>query len=180
MESSSIEAIAVRLDALQRTNSRLRLTAVGLAVGLIGLAMAAAPPRGGAGRTIEAGQLVLRDKEGRVRGSFGVDRSGLPSLKLFDRRGLVQIALGIPLDDMAALSFSDRGSDRVVLTTSIEGATSLRLYDGSEREKAALFLEPDDRTGLRLVGEGGTATVSPGPVDQVPVVTTEAPRRGDG
>src|SRR5947209_3129688 len=121
MDMPTIEAVIGRLDGLERENRRLRWIAGGLLVGVVVLGAVAIFGPDRARRTLVAERLVIRDREGRVRASFGLDASGLPGLKIFDRRGLEQIELGIPSEDMSMLSFSDRGSNRFLLDTSIEG-----------------------------------------------------------
>ncbi len=177
MEMATIEAVNERLDGLERENRRLRRVAVALLAGVLVLGAFAFLPRGRNGRTIEAERLVLRDKEGRLRGSFGVDKSGLPALKIFDHRGLEQIMLGVQSEDFAMLSFYDHGATRVLLDTSVEGATSLRLFDASQREKAALFLKPDSEAGLRIVNGDQVVNLGLGPDGRVTVLSTDAEGR---
>lgn len=160
---STLDAVCVRLDGLERENRRLRWAAGVLLVGVMTLTIVAlVGPRRGA-RTIEAQKLVIRDREGRIRGSFGVDPSGLPGLKIFDRRGLEQIDLGVQSEDSSTLTFADRGSPRVMLDTSIEGSTALRLFDRTQELQAALLIRPDSSTALEM-GQGEQAvTLAPRP-----------------
>jgi hypothetical protein len=150
MAMSTIEAVSERLDGLEQENRRLRGLAMALLAGAIGIGAVAIFPRDRGGRKIEAQQLVIRDKEGRLRGSFGIDRDGLPSLKLYDHRGLEQVMLGVQSDDFSLLSLSDHGAMRALLDTSAGGYTSLRLFDPAQAEKAALILKPDSTVDLRL------------------------------
>lgn len=177
MVHPTIEAVTERLDGLERENHRLRWIAGALIVGVLGLGAMAICARDRVGRTLEAQRLVLRDKEGRLRGSFGVDGIGLPSLKLYDHRGLEQIALGIQSEDMSSLTLSDRGATRVLLETSVGGSTALRLFDSSEREQATLFLNPDCESGFRIAYGTQVMTMGLGPDGRMTVLTTDASGR---
>jgi hypothetical protein len=150
MTIPTFEAVVERLDGLERENRRLRWAAGVLLVGMVAFGAIIVVGSRGAARTVVAEKLVIRDSLGRVRGSFGVDRDGLPSLKVFDRRGIEQIELGVPCEDMSVLAFSDRGGNRARLETSIEGATTLRLFDDQERIKASLYIRPDGVAGLSM------------------------------
>jgi hypothetical protein len=147
----TLEDVVFRLDGVEHENRRLKWVAGAMFIGMVAFGAMAVLGRRGTGQTLVAERLVIRDAQGRVRGSFGVDRDGLPALKVFDRRGLEQIELGVPCEDMAVLAFSDRGGNRARLETSIEGATTLRLFDDQERGKAALYIRPDGAAGLSMV-----------------------------
>jgi hypothetical protein len=149
-ETTTLEALGARLDVLERQNRGLRRSSGLIILGACALAaFALLGPRRSAG-TIEARRLVIRDHEGRVRGSFGVDSGGLPALKLLDRRGLEQVELGIPSEDSSALLLSDRGEPRVLMDTSIEGRSSIRIYDASRQLQAGVALDPDGSPHLTL------------------------------
>jgi hypothetical protein len=151
---STFEEVGARLESLERTNRRLRGAAAVLLAGLVAVAAVAMPGRGRVARTVEAQRLVIRDNDGRIRGSFGVDRIGLPGLKILDHRGLEQIDIGVQSDDSATMTFSDRGSPRLMIDTSAEGATSLRLFDRSQMLQAAFFIKPNGEAELSM-GQGG-------------------------
>lgn len=174
MVDPTIEAVSGRLDGLERENHRLRWISGALLVGVLGLGAMAAFARDRGGRTLEVQRLVLRDKEGRLRGSLGVDGGGLPSLKLYDHRGLEQIALGVHSEDMSSLSFSDHGATRVLLDTSIEGSTSLRLFDSAQREQATLYLKPDNEAGFRIADGKQVVTMGRGPDGRMSVLTNDS------
>ena len=172
---SSIEEVAERLDGLERENRRLRGIAMALLAGALGLGALALFPRERGSRKVETQQLVLRDKEGRLRGSFGVDRDGLPSMKLYDHRGLEQVMLGVQSDDFSVLSLSNRGVTRVLLDSSIDGYTSLRLFDPDQGEKASLVLKPDSTVGLRLSNAHQTLRLGIAPDGQITMPTLDSP-----
>jgi hypothetical protein len=171
---STIEAVSARLDGLERENRTLRWIAGGLLAGLFAVGAASILSRDRGGRTLDVQKLVIRDKEGRVRGSFGVDNVGLPALKIFDRRGNEQIDFGVPSEDASSLAFYDRGTPRVLLDTSIEGTTALRLFDQEQMMQSAVVIKPDGAAEL-TVGHGKRAVSLAFPPDGHPrVITTDA------
>jgi hypothetical protein len=174
MKMPTIEAVSTRLDGLERENKRLRWIAGGLLAGLFVVGASGILGRDRGGRTLEAQKLVIRDKEGRVRGSFGVDHMGMPGLKILDRRGNEQIELGVPSEDTSSLAFYDRGTPRILLDTSIEGSTTLRLFDQSQMLRSAVLIKPDGAAEL-VMGHGKTAMTVAFPPDGQPlVITTDA------
>jgi hypothetical protein len=114
-----------------------------LIVAALALGSNAALSRPRPGRTLVAGGLEIRDAEGRLRGTFGLDHYELPGLKLYDQRGGEQVTLAIPSDDTSALYFLDRGRPRVMLESSIEGTASFRLVDKDAKDRAVMTLAPD-------------------------------------
>lgn len=71
------DALATRLDRLERSNARLRS-----GIALCGLAALVLGSRQQPSSIVEAQQFVLKDRTGRTRGQFGVARSGLVSLTI--------------------------------------------------------------------------------------------------
>jgi hypothetical protein len=174
---STIEVVTERLDGLERENRRLRGILMALLAGAVGLGGLAVFPRERGGRKIETQQLVLRDREGRLRGTFGVDRDGLPSLKLYDHRGLEQVELGVQSDDFAALTLSNRGAPRIMIDTSSLGYSSVRLFDAEQAEKATLVVKPDSTVGLRLSGADQSLGLAIAPDGRMTIPTVDAQGR---
>ncbi len=164
MEPSKSLPIADRLDGMEAQVRRLRGLAAILIVATFALGANAALSRPRPGRMLVAGGLEIRDADGRLRGTFGLDYSGLPGLKLYDQRGLEQVTLAIPSDDTSGLYFSDRGWPRIVLESSIEGTASLRLVDKDAKERAAMTLAPDGTPRL-AVADGPDATATEATAD---------------
>jgi hypothetical protein len=177
MAMSTIEAVTERLDGLERENRRLKWIATAMLTGIVSLGAAALFPRDRGARKLEAQQLVIRDNEGRLRGSFGVDSTGLPALKVYDHRGLEQVMLGVQSDDYAMLTFSNRGATRLLLDASIDGHTSVRLFDPAQAEKASLVVKPDSGVGLRLAGGDQALSLGIAPDGRMTVLTTDAQGR---
>jgi hypothetical protein len=190
MGPSGPELWAGRIVGVEAEVRRLRWLAAGAILAAVTLAGYAVLSRPRPGRLVVAGGLEIRDDEGRLRGSFGLDHSGLPAVRLFDHRGHEQVALSIPSDDTSELVFSDRGTPRVTLFSSIEGTTFLKLHDPVASRGATLNLFPDGKTGLTVVDGDREArwpsqpsTADPGPLDASPAATAAhgpAPDPGEG
>jgi hypothetical protein len=150
MEPSKVEQMADRIVGLEAEIRRLRrLVVIPILMTLV-VAGFAAFTRPRAGRPLSVGSVEIRDEQGRLRGAFGVDRVGLPGLRLYDHRGLEQVSLSIPSDDTSALYFADRGNPRVLLESSIQGSALLRFVGPENRDGAMLSLAPDGSTRLSL------------------------------
>lgn len=185
MELAKAEQMAGRIAGLEAEVRRLRrlvVIPILMALGVAGLAAAARPRPG---QPLVVGSIELRDEQGRLRGSFGLDRCGLPGLRLLDHRGLDQVTLSIPSDDTSALYFFDRGRPRVLLDSSIEGRATLRFLDADDRDRALLTLAPDGTPHISLAGGDPAARGASGPGDAAPIddrlatVATRSPLAAD-
>jgi hypothetical protein len=148
MPTPTVEAVAERLDGLERQNHRMLWIVAGLFLTSVVIAAEmrrTMSPRPG---VVEAKQVVIRDKEGRLRGVFGLDATEQPGLKMFDGNGREQVALEIPCENSSTLAFFDRGETRLLLDSSADGSSALRLYDKEQQSSSSLFMWPDGRTGM--------------------------------
>jgi hypothetical protein len=151
MAIQPLDSMTERLDGLERDNRRLRFLAA-LTLGVAFLTSAAGLLlRGPAKRTIDAEKLVIRDKAGRIRGTFGLAADGLPGLILFDERGNEQIVLNVPSDGNSSLTFSDKGDARLMLNSSFDGSSSLRFMDKHEQSTSTMFMGQDSTAGLMMM-----------------------------
>jgi hypothetical protein len=169
MELSKVEEMSGRIVGLEAEVRRLRrLVAVPVLATLI-LGGYAGFSRVRAGRALVVSSVEIRDKDGRLRGSLGLDRYGLPGLRLYDHRGSEQVTLAIPSDDASGLFFSDRGTLRVALESSIEGSASLRLLNTEQKIRASLDLAPDGTSGLVLADSVGEKHLGARPDGESPL-----------
>jgi hypothetical protein len=180
MELSNVEQMAGRLSGLEAEVRRLRRVAVLPILMALAVAGFAAFTRPRAGRPLTVGSVEIRDREGRLRGAFGVDAVGLPGLKLYDHRGMEQVTLAIPSDDTSALYFAERGRPRVLLESTIHGASILRFVDAQNRDGAMLTLAPDGSTRLALAdGEweahAGDPAAPAGPAERPTRTASQSP-----
>ena len=80
-----------RMERLEKSNRRWRLTALLLALGCVVLMLAAfdfAQPNVMKARTMEAQSFVLRDADGQIRARMAIGDDG-PRLSFFDEHGNV-------------------------------------------------------------------------------------------
>jgi len=119
-------------------------------------------------RIIEAEQFIIKDRDGRVRGSFGIaSPSGSPGLVLYDpeananvllnlgpssepglwlyNQDRVRAGLMVRADRMVLEMYDKENHPRLVLGVYHDGSPGLELYDQRERLRAAF-----GRTGLDL------------------------------
>jgi hypothetical protein len=171
MESSKVEEMSGRIVGLEAEVRRLRrLVAIPIIATLI-LGGYAGFSRARAGRALVVGSVEIRDNEGRLRGSLGLDRYGLPGLRLYDHRGSEQVVLEIPSDDASGLFFLDRGALRVAIESSIEGSASLRLLNQEQKIRASLDLAPDGTSELILADSIGEKRLGVRPEGESPLAT---------
>jgi len=120
-ETTDLLGIMSRLEKLERQNRRLRQagTLVALAA-LCGLFMGQAPPRS---RVVEAEKFVLKDANGRVRATIGMDEARHPAIMLFDdnRREVAALfSSGVVFyETLSATSNGSRGEPSAGLSSSL-------------------------------------------------------------
>ena len=172
MANPTLEAVAARLDGLERQNLWLRWIAAGLAV--VAIIAGVEAGLGGSRRpgTIEAERIVIRDKQGRVRARLGVDGADT-TLVMFDHRGCEQINLGVAGADLSSLTFADAGQSRLMLQSSSDGAASLRFLDRNEKARALWFMAPDSATGLSFTNAKRGIAMGVDPAGRSAVFSTD-------
>lgn len=126
METDTVVAdIAARLARLEKSNRRLRLTLVAVVVAASSLALVAAGRQDSkpVADEVRAKRIVVVDSDGVVRGAFGSDRFGQPSLELFDSNGKPGLAMASNRGGGASLTMK---SDLGVIVLGVVGEDSRR------------------------------------------------------
>jgi hypothetical protein len=153
-----------RIDRLERSGRRVRLTAIGMAsLGAIGCLALVAPT---AVRTLTAETLTVEtlrgksveivDDAGKVRARLGVGRSGDPSLALLDEAGVPQVTLA--LGSFPRTEDRDRPARRAngQPTGASDGALTAVLRLGSKDGEPAVEIGAGERLrALRLRDDFG-------------------------
>ena len=161
-----------RLEALERENRRLRRYStyafMGLAV-LLGLIVALVwvSGRHGAPGTVAdqvaARQFVLRDKNGAIRGGWGVAEDGAVRLVLQDPAGQPRVKVSLLQDGTTGLSFADSGGHpRAVFALLPDQTGSVAFADATGKTRSVLGISADgganivfaDRSGATRAGLG--------------------------
>jgi len=131
-------AVVERLEKLERQNRRLKqMGAVALLIAAAVLLMGQASPN----RTVEANEFVLRDGNGKVRGTFSMADLG-PQLALLDANGIQRVNLLLTVRTPSLFLSDANGQNRVALQVS-ETGPFLDFYR-TDGELAAWFLGPDE------------------------------------
>ncbi len=149
--AATIEKLNARLDTLERDNKVLRWVAAALFVGaiaLVGEFSGSLRKEKGKPKVIEAEKIVVRDRDGKVRASFGMTEDEAPSLKLFDGHGTEVASLDTYADASARLNFSHKGLSRASLATKADGTAQLQFLDPGQTNVASLFSWQDGTSGL--------------------------------
>ncbi len=154
------EWVIVNVEGLQRSLARTRMTLV--AVSLVLLAWILGPPmvrkareagmlpNRAEARQVRARQFVLTDGENRVRGTWGVDESGVTRLLLRDDAGVARVRISVLETGSPGMAFTDEfGHNRVVLGLLPDRSSSLVFADPSGTTRAVLGIAP--QRGATLV-----------------------------
>src|SRR5262249_45021019 len=132
MDKPTIDDVVGQLELLRR--ERRQILSVGSALLGAGLLMVALGA--GLGRranVVEAEQIVLRDRDGKVRATLATMPDGSPSFALLDDRGRDLIRLHGSTGENATLSLSNKGEPRAALSTNADGTAVLNLFDRQHR-----------------------------------------------
>lgn len=151
-EAPTIEQLNARLDTLERDNKVLRWVAAALFVGaiaLVGEVSGGLRKRDkGKPNVVEAEKIVVRDRDGRVRASFGMTDDGAPSLRMFDDHGTEVAALDTFADASARFNLNHKGLSRASLATRADGSAIFQFLDPTQIHSASLFSWQDGTSGL--------------------------------
>ena len=88
---SEIQAVAERLERVERENRRLKRWG---AVALIGIAAVVLTGQAKASRVVQAEKFVVQDAEGKVRAELGTFPDGKMALVLFDQKEKSALSFG--------------------------------------------------------------------------------------
>lgn len=158
-----------RLTEVERSNQSLRRTVL-----LMGIAMAvmvaggitffvAAPDITVSASTVETNQLILRDTDGHLRGSWGTGEDGASRLVMRDRDGRERMRMTVIRDGSPGLSFTDReGRTRAVLGLLPDETSTLVFADEQGRSRTVLGVSPDQSSTLVFVDELGETRIGLG------------------
>ena len=101
--------------------------------------------------------LVLVDKEGKVRATLATMANGCPVFTLRHSDGKRGVLLTQGADGMPSLAFLDREQKiRLSLGLEPDGLTSLAMLDQNGEQRLSLFREGDGAAGLELTDEKKT------------------------
>lgn len=153
-ETQSLEQ---RVGVLERHNRSLRWTVLlTLVLSLLGLMWGRVWPRNG---VVEASGFVVTDREGRVRGSFALDQSGV-GLNLHDERGLWRAGFLVDNTGRPAMFLFDTVAQPVVtLNLQSGGAPSLRMRAPGNETTFQVRLGAGGAPGVFLSSGADTAAL---------------------
>jgi hypothetical protein len=164
------EALAARMDHVEREYRRLRrlnailLVGMALVVGLAAAMIALAGQYGLPGTTadiVAARQFVLRGDNGVIRGAWGTEKDGTLRLVLQDAAARPRVKLNLLNDGASGLTFSDSlGRPRAVFAALPDQSSSIVLADQAGRSRLVLGLSPDG--GATLVFADGAGSTRAG------------------
>lgn len=151
MNEPTMEALARRLDRVERENRRMKQAgAVVLAMISAVVLMGQVPPN----KVVDAEVIILRDAKGKPRGGLFVNSDGLVALALSDMDGITRAEVGVRADGTTHLLFRDKTSKPRVILRHREDATAFFFADKGDRPRALLSLEADDSLSLNLYDHG--------------------------
>lgn len=138
-------SILDRLNRLERTNRRLKLAGV-LAFSVLGAGLLMGQASQSSKRVVEAEEFRLVEKDGTLRGNWGVESEGNVAMRLLQRHGHGSLVLDANPDGSVSVGLIDgTGKVRGMWATTPEGSIVLSQTD-----------EAGTRRGTWVVGEGLT------------------------
>ncbi len=170
MNEPTTDNVVQRMDRLERENHRMKLAGV-----LVLLSMTAVTVMGQAKATkvakvIEAERFVLRDENGKARGSLQVV-AGVAGLILRDEKGTVSSTL-VAAKDYAGLDIHLQNRSRLLLSSDLAN-TGLYIFDRHNKRRVSIgihdkegtpsigILNKDEKMLIRLTElEGGSGFIS--------------------
>ncbi len=153
MKEPSLEALAQRLECVERVNRRLKRAGAAVAVGIVALLLMGQtlPKR----RVVEAQEFVVKDDSGRVFARLG-SQAGLPSLTLFDKNQTPRVTLDLAPDDGLHLSFVDKaGRLRAGIFTAQNGDPGIFFADKAGKVRISIEVSKNDTPRLDLSDKEG-------------------------
>jgi hypothetical protein len=146
MVKLTIDAMAERLERLERENRRLKRIGGLVLLGAVASLLSGADD--GKTKPVEAERFVLKDRAGLKRAELSAEPNGSASFNLFDRAGKVRLRMaieaaqeGFPSDEALVSVCDERGKDRVVTLVNPFGVPQLSLFDRSGKDRLNLLID---------------------------------------
>ena len=176
-----------RLQPLEQDNLRLRrlmnmtLIGAGVTLGLVTALVVVAARYGLPGSVapvVEARSFVIRDRTGRVRGSWGIDDSGALRLVMVDRGGQPAMTIAVLQDGAPGIQLADSaGRARIVLGLLHDHTASLAIADQAGVARATLGVSSVGASTITFADRGGFSRAGLG-VDERGGGTFTMPEQG--
>jgi hypothetical protein len=166
MTEPTLDALAQRLDRLERKVRWWRVFAGGTAVTLAllavwGVGRGANPASAAAPRVIEAERFVLRDAAGRSRVVLEVTATGSTGLSLRDEHEITRLSFLVATEGPTVTLNGEKGKPRVMLYAPADG-WGLDLWREDGKRVASLGFLPGRGSLLNLDDETGTTSLAAG------------------
>jgi hypothetical protein len=161
---SPTEQLVLRVERIERQNRRLRRALAGVAA-LCTFAVIALPAwqawsqaRGRA--AIEGDRFTLRNNAGKLVGAFGVNNYGTANLVLLDKDERMRATIGVNSNgDPAFVLASPSGAQRLTMIHTGDGP-GIILLDQNDKPRLLVSVEPDGRGLFQLIDPAGKVTWS--------------------
>ena len=154
-----------RLETVERENRRLRrlglmmIIGIGVLLGLTSAIMVIAARHGMPGmvpQVAEARKFLLRDRDGRIRGTWGTNEEGMAQLLLQDTTGRTRMRFSVLEDGSSGLAFVDSVNNaRIVVGILPDESANIVLADQGGKTRAVLGIAPNGSTTLVFADRGG-------------------------
>ena len=154
-----------RLEAVERENRRLRrlglmmIVGIGVLLGLTSAIMVVAARHGMPGmvpQVTEAKKFLLRDRDGRIRGTWGTNEEGMAQLLLQDTTGRTRMRFSVLEDGSSGLAFVDSVNNaRIVVGILPDESANIVLADQGGKTRAVLGIAPNGSATLVFADRGG-------------------------
>ncbi len=161
---SPTEQLVLRVERIERQNRRLRRALAGVAA-FCTFAVIALPAwevlsqaRGRA--SIDGDRFVLRNSAGKLVGAFGVNSYGTANLVLLDKNERMRATIGVNDNgDPAFVLASPSGAQRLTMIHTADGPGMIML-DQNDKPRLLVSVESDGRGLFQLIDPDGKATWS--------------------
>lgn len=171
MSQPNVDVVADRLAKLEAATRRLERerrrwrivgTMLTVGAGLIATAGAAMDDEAAEGpKSVEAGEFILRDKEGRTRAALTIRPDGTPGLAFYDEKATMRMSLDLGAgdendDDTPGVNiYGHDGELRAAMTIRPDGTPGLGFFDKGRNPRLSLDMANDESTGVNIYGPGG-------------------------
>jgi hypothetical protein len=178
VQEDEVVQLSRRLEALERSNRRLRrVAALGLGALVAGALVATHPAVAKEPTVLDCQKLRLLDSQDRVRGMLSCAKDDTPLLALYDANGKARCVVTLDETGYASLGITDEnGSPRISIANTDDGPamilreskggscisfattkadSAVTVKDSGGRARVNLGVEADGKPVLRLLDESG-------------------------
>ncbi len=150
IQEAAIQELSERLARYEQRTGRWRVIEWTALIAVLMLFLAVRGESNQVSKVLETERLVIRDREGQLRGEFSTGRDRSPTLWLLDKEGTRRAELSLLPDGTPGLRLFDPQDTIRIDISLLEGQPTLSVRDNAGKDRAKLVVTHEGEPYFQL------------------------------